>query len=88
MWRALQKTQKRIVTLRHSPCNDTLTPATAPATTVEIVCSFLFPYSPFRYTAVAILHLSLQVWYGGGRGITGTWAVPRGNHALLSFSLG
>jgi hypothetical protein len=36
MWSALPRTQKRVVTLRYSPCDDTPAAATAPVTTDEI----------------------------------------------------
>jgi hypothetical protein len=68
MWSVLPKTQRPVVTLRYSPCDDTPTAAPVALATggVSLVFAtnlqkifFFFPYSPLRYTAVAILHLSL-----------------------------
>ncbi len=61
--RALPKTQRRIVTLSYSPFDNTSTAATVALTTGGVLqkYSFLFPHSPLRSTAVAILHLSLQL---------------------------
>jgi hypothetical protein len=63
---ALPKTQKCFVTLRYSPCDNTPTAATVAVTASGVslfICNnnLFFPNSPLRYTAVAILQLSLQL---------------------------
>jgi hypothetical protein len=88
-WSALPRPQKRVLTLRYSPCTATPPAATAPVTTVDNTTnfrkySFLFPNSPLQYKVVAILPLSLQLRWRPGEGSIGTWAVPRGSNALLS----
>jgi hypothetical protein len=64
MWSALPKAQKCVVTLRKSLCGDThpLSPPVAvTAGGVSLLnCKnilYLIPYSPKRYTTVALLHL-------------------------------
>ncbi len=68
MWSALRKTQRRVVTLRYSPCDDTPTAATLALTTGVVTATnlqehfFSFLTPPYDIcTAAAILHLSLQL---------------------------
>jgi hypothetical protein len=45
MWRALQNSQRRVVTLRYSPCDDTPTAATVAITTGGVsllICKYIF----------------------------------------------
>jgi hypothetical protein len=79
MWIPLPKTQRRVETLRHSPCNDTPNAATvavsacgaSPLSSKNIFVCFHNPHSgtwPYRYSTC---HYS----YGGGIGSIVTWAV-------------
>jgi hypothetical protein len=67
MWSALPKTQRRIVYLSYSPCDDTPTAATVSLTTygvLPLVRKNIFFVSfilLLRYMVVATLHLSLQL---------------------------
>jgi|LakMenEpi03Aug12_release.lakeMendotaPanAssembly.Ray.scaffolds.fasta_scaffold2050700_1 hypothetical protein len=73
MCSALPKTQKPVVTLRYSPCDDTLTAATAPVTTVEIA---LLIFKNILFCLLTPLF---------GTAAAGGVLVPRGKYALLRF---
>jgi hypothetical protein len=51
MWISLQKTQRRVMTLRHSPLNDTPNAATVAVTACGVPKIFLF---------VSILHIAVH----------------------------
>ncbi len=66
MWSVPPESQRCVVTLCYSPCDDTTTPTGGESLIIwkSILFCFLVPYSPLRYTAIAILHLSLRLqWW-------------------------